>query len=366
MGHIFLSFLFFNLFILVINNHYKRGDYYIKKRELILYTALLVLFGVYGGGEGDYFKYKENVELYHSIFDIYNGGMEPQYYYLSYLVDGNYNLWRLVLFSVQFVGMSWLIYKANLNSYPLYLSFISLCLVSSVYGRTYWGAIYFFMGVYLLIEKKNPLYLIIIALSYVSHTQNLVLLALLPLAFFDIKKWHMLLVLLFFGTFVSFLDSFFVSILDSGGIEGADYVNDRMVTYSNSELGSFGNSFLEYVMFFLHYLPVAFLIITWVRIIMKRRDVYYSFYKPYRRVLNLTLYIVIISFVVLMASLGGGTFFYRILGMIFFPISILLPYMLKIGVIKKRTFNNYILFFIITTEIGYIKDFYYAYAHGIL
>lgn len=363
--HILLSLLFYNVLLLIVWNHYKKDHYYIKKSNLFILTLLLVAFGTYGGGEGDFWKYKDMVEATHTLFDVtFSNGMEMQYYYLAYLLDGNYYLWRLVLFSIQFLGLSWFLNKAKLNTYPIILCFISFCLVSSIYGRSFWGAVFYFMGVYLLLEKKNPLFLIAIALSYVSHTQNIVLFAMLPLAFIDIKKWHILLFILLFGTLASLLSDTFTSILDTGGIEGADYMNDRMESYRDSELGAFGNSIGEYIITVLRYVPMALVFITWFGLIFLKRDVYLSYYKPYRRVLNISIGLLLASVVVLFASLGGGTFFYRILGMVSFPLIILIPYMVETKTIKRKTFNMYIFIFAITTELNYLKDIYYALANG--
>lgn len=368
MGHIFISFVFYNILLLVFYSHYRKGHYYIKKSDLIIFTILLIAFGTYGGGEGDYLHYKERVELYHSLYDVfYYNMMEIQYNYLAYYLDGNYNLWRLVIFSIQFIGMSWFLYKAKMNTYPVYLCFISYCLILSVYNRAGWGPIYFFMGVYLLIEKKNPLFLFAIALCYVSHTQNLVLLTLIPLAFFDLKKWHIVLALLLFGTLVASLKESFNSFLDSGGLdgfEGGDYISDKAKTYSQSSLGAFGNSIGEYLIFILRYVPMALFVLLLLKIVFIKHNKYLSFYKPYRSVINITIGAMALSFVVLFASLGGGTFYYRILGMLLFPMSILLPYMLNNGSISKKTFNIYILCFIVCSELNYFKDLYYTYAHG--
>ena len=155
MVHIIISFLFYNLLLIIFYRHYKKGDYYINKSDLFFYTILLIAFGTYGGGEGDYLHYKKAVENIHSLADVfYYTGMEVQYYYLAYLSEGSYTLWRFFIFSIQFFGLGWFLYKAKLNTYPILLTFTSLFLVTSVYGRVYWGVIYFFMGCYLLIEKR--------------------------------------------------------------------------------------------------------------------------------------------------------------------------------------------------------------------
>lgn len=366
MGHIFLSFLFFNVILLIFYNHYKSGHYYIKSSNLVLYTVLLIAFGTYGTGEGDYLHYKENVALFESMFDVmrYNG-MEIQYNYLAYVVGGNYTLWRLVIFSIQFIGMSWLLKKAKLNTYPVYLSIITICLLLYTYQRSYWGVIFYFLGLYLLLEKRNPLFLIIIALCYVSHTQNLMLLALLPLCFVDIKRWELFLIIILIGTFAALLKETLTNYLNSGGIEDADYLNDKVEKYGEGGTNFFGGSIGEYAVFILRYFPLALLIMKLTMMIFQDRKKYLSFAKSYRGVLNVMLGLVITSIVILVADIGAGIFFYRILAMTLFPIAILLPYMIQKGVIRKKTFNTYLYVYVICSELSYLKDFYYAYVHGI-
>lgn len=366
MRHILLSFLFYNILMIIFYNHYKRGHYYIDKPHLVLYTILLIAYGTYGGGEGDYLHYKESVEAFHSLFDVVNyNGMEIQYNYLAYLVGGNYNLWRLVLFSVQFVGMSWLLYRAGLNTYPVFLCFITICLVLYTYQRAYWGVIFYFMGLYLLLEKKNPLFLIIIALCYFSHTQNIALLALLPLGFINIKKWQLFLVIILIGVLATILKDYFIAYLNSGGIENADYLNDKMQRYSEGGLGNFGNSIGEYIIFACRYVPLIIIVLKCLTMIFTNRKRYLYFTKPFRGIVNITIGLTITSLVVLFADLGAGTFFYRILSMTLFPIAILLPYLVENKTMRKQVFKGYVWVYILVAEMGYIKDVYYAYANGV-
>ena len=365
MGHIALSLLFYNLLLSIFYYHYKRGHNYIKKSELVFYTILLIAFGTFGGGEGDYLHYKERVALFQNLYDVfYYDMMEVQYNYLAYLVDGNYNLWRLILFSIQFIGMSWFLYKAKLNTYPIFLCFVSYCLIMSVYNRGFWGSIYFFMGVYLLIEKKNPLFFIAIALCYFSHTQYVALLSLLPLAFFDLKKWHIVLVILLFGTAVIILGDLFSSFQNSSNIVENEYISKKALEYSESDLGAFGNSIGEYLIFILRYSPMALLFLSWLKMLFIKHDKYLGYYKPMRRVFNITNGVIVLSFIVLFANLGGGTYYYRILAMALFPVSIILPYMVNNGLLRKQSFNHYLFVFIIGSEMNYIKDLYYAYLGG--
>lgn len=367
MGHIFLSFIFYNILFLSVYLRYKQGKYYIKKKDLFFYTILLVTYGTYGGGEGDFLHYEESVKMIHSLSDAegHLNGMEIQYNYLAFLVDGNYYLWRLIICIIEFGGMSWLLYKAKLNTYPILLCFITLFLILSVYQRSYWGVIYFFLGLYLLLQKRKPLYLVLMSLCCVSHTQNLLLIALLPLALINVKKWLLICILFSLYPLGSLLNNSFFDIIISGGIDGADYVNDKMAVYSQSGIGYFGSSIGEYLLSFLRYTPMFILFISWNLLILKKNKIYSSLYKPYQRILNITLGIFCTSIVVYFANLGGGTFFYRTLAMTYFPVTLLLPYMRRISLISKKTFNICIFIFALTSEYSYIKDLYYAYQAGL-
>lgn len=151
--HILLSFLFYNCLLYNVWKHYSKGDYYIGKKSIIIYVLLFISFGTYGGGEGDYIHLKQIVESFQDLSDVFfRQGMEIQYNYLAYYVGGNYTLWRLAIYSVQFIGLGWFLYKAKMNTYTFLICFISLSLVSSVYGRSVWGVIYFYMGIYLFVE----------------------------------------------------------------------------------------------------------------------------------------------------------------------------------------------------------------------
>jgi hypothetical protein len=369
MGHIFISFLFYNIILFIIYRHYKKGEFFIKKTDLFVYIILFIIFGTYGGGEGDYFHYKELVEEYNSLQDVlFYTGMEKQYTLLSHYVGGNYTLWRLVLFSIQFLGLGFFLYKAKLNTYTVLLSFTSFCLVTSVYGRAFWGAIYFFMGVYLLIEKKNPLYLIAIALCYFSHTSNIVLIALLPLAFINFKKWHVIVIVVVFGSLVALFRDAFTNLINTGGFdaEGAEYFNSRLQNYGNLDTKNyFGKAIGETISIILRDTFVITILFSVISLMFKNQNRYISIYRPVRGVVNITIGLVVLASVILAASIGSAALFYRIFDMTFFPICIILPCLRNSNHIRKKVYDIYIYLFIFYSEYGYLRDLYYAYADGV-
>lgn len=366
MTHILLSFIFYNILLIIFYYHFKCGNKYIGKKNLLFYTILLIAFATYGTGEGDYLHYKENVELFRSLADVsFYRGMEIHYNYLAYFLEGNYTLWRLVIFSLQFVGMSWLLHKAKLDTYPVFFSLVAICLVLYTYQRSYWGVIFYFLGIYLLQEKKNPLFIIIIVLSYFSHTQNLVLLGLLPLGFINLRSWHLLLVFLFMGVIAATLKDYFNYYLDSGGVENAEYLNYKVDLYSRGGKGNFGNSIGEQITFFIRYIPVVIIVLIWLKLLFTKRKKYLSLYKPFRRVVNIMIALVITSLVILLSDLGSGTFFYRILAMTLFPVSMIMPEMVKNKIMKEKLFYDIIGIFVFATEVSYFKSIYYAHVVGV-
>ena len=368
MGHIIISFLFFNLILYILNNHYKKKEYVIKNSVFIVYIILFIIFGAYGGGEGDYLTYKKSVEQFNTYYDVlYFSGMEQQYVYLAYLVGGNYTLWRLILYSVQFIGFGFFLYKAKLNTYPVLLSFTTFCLVMSVYGRSFWGVIYFFMGVYLLFEKKNPLYLIAVALCYLSHTSEIILIVLLPLAFFNLKRWHFLTIFLVYGSLIALFKDLFAGLLNAGGfdVKGADYINSRLMNYGENEANVyFGKSIGETVSIVMRDTFTITILFTVISLVFNNRNRYLSIYKPVRSIVNISIGLLLVSSLFLVSSVGSAVLFYRVLDMTFFPVSIILPCLAKSNVIGKKRFNIYIYLFIIYTEFGYMRDIYYAFAGG--
>lgn len=365
MGHIFLSGLFYNIILIILYRHYKRGEKYIKTKDLVFYTILLIVFGTWGSGEGDYLHYKERVETFNTLFDVTSvTGMEVQYNYLSYLVNGNYTLWRLVIFTIQFAGMSWFLYKAKLNTYPVYTSFVAICLLMYTYQRSYWGIIFYFMGLFLLIERKNPLYIIPIILCYFAHTQNVIVLLFLPFAFIDIKRWHIASMIAFFGVITSLFRDLFVSILNSGSNADSRYFNEKASLYGESNGNYLGGSIGENVLFILRYLPVIILAISWGYMILKDRKTYMACLKPYRSFINTVLGLVTLALLFFLSSLGSSLFVYRILSMTLFPIAILLPYFAENDRKKMESFTKYLWVYIVCSEISCIKDFYYAYMGG--
>lgn len=368
MTHIFISFLFYNIILFIFYVQYRRGLYYINKQHLVFYTVLLIAFGTYGGGEGDYLHYKEIVEEIHTLGDVFiYTSMEKQYNYLAYLLDGNYHLWRFIVYSIQFIGLGWFLKKAKLNTYPVLVTFTSLFLVTSVYGRVYWGGIYYFMGLYLLIEKKNPFYLIAILLCFVSHTSNLILIALLPLGFIRLRRWYFLIIICSAGIILALFNDYFNLLIESGGVDGAEYLNSKLSNYSKSTNylnNFFGNSIGEKIIFLLRHIPILFILLSIFKLFMTSYNRYKSIYKPLQRVINVYLGINLVALVFLFADMNNGTYFYRVLAMTFFPLTLILPSMIRIGNLRAKTFNLYILMFILTTEASYFKDLYYAYSEG--
>lgn len=225
--------------------------------------------------------------------------------------------------------------------------------------------IFYFIGLFLLIEKKNPLFLVVIGLCYFSHTQNVALLALLPMGFIKLKSWHLIAIVPFLGLIAVYFKDYLLAIIDSGGIEDADYLNSKIHTYGEGGTNYFGSSAGEFLLFVFRYVPMVVVVLTWGKMILTNKKMYNSLGISYRGIMNITLGLVIAAVIVLSASsLGIGIIFYRVLAMALFPLVLLLPYMVDKKMLKKRTFNKILLVYMFCSEYSYMKDLYYAYVSG--
>lgn len=328
---------------------------------------VFIAFGTYGGGEGDYWHLKESVENCTTLTDVlFGGGMEQQYKFLAYWLDGNYTLWRLIIYSLQFIGMFSLLKAAKLNTYSFLLIFTTMCLVPSVYGRAFWGGIFFFIGMVLLINKRNPLFLLIMLLSYFSHTQNVLLIALLPLCLFNINKWHILLMVLLLGVVATAFKDYFTLFVDSGGIEGADYINSKVNEYSSDNVNvndSIINSIGELILFIIRYVPL-FVFLFYLSYLVIKSEKVALLATPFRRMIGFPILLFFFSLVLLRADINEN-YFYRCLVMMQFPISLIMSHMQDYKLLKKKTFLRYNYLFTLAFEFSYCKDLYYAYAGGL-
>lgn len=363
MEGLILSFIFYNIIVLLIYMHYKQGEYEVTTKQLIVFTLLFIAFGTYGNHLGDYWRINEMIEFYGKTpSDDFGSSMEKQYYALAKFVNGNYVLWRFIINCIAFGGLAFFLRKSKMANYPTLLLFATMCLFWVAGHRGWWGYIYYYFGVYLFFRDKKVIYLILVAFSYFSHSSNILLLLLLPIGFLKINRFYIVIVCLFISLGLNIFQEYFNIIAESG--IGNEYYSDKLQTYSSQNANNFfGSSIGEYLQNFFILVP-KYLFMFYILKQLLSKKYYINNMRPEE---NAITHICIISFLVSIAAffmdLGSGTIAFRLFTMSTFPILLLSNYFL-IGNKKKYKFKMMKCFFI-SIELVYIFSIYYASIHGV-
>lgn len=164
----------------------------------VIYNGFFILFvilAVFAYHTGDFSHYQEIVEtVYYRNAYL---PLEPFYGYLINFTNGNYYLWRLIVWGVYFLILRkvLIIYKAN--SYLTLLLYSGLILPSAVEGRWVLGMVVLLCGYIQLMHKRfvcKIFALILLALSVQLHNSMLIILALIPFSLIiDIRKKYILI-----------------------------------------------------------------------------------------------------------------------------------------------------------------------------
>lgn len=363
MEGLILSFLLYNIIVMLIYKHYKRGEYNISIKQLILFTLLFIAFGTFGNHLGDYWRINEMIEFYGKLSsDDIGTSMEKHYYILAKLVNGNYVLWRFVINCVAFIGFAFFLYKSKMANYSTLLLFASMCLFWVAGHRGWWGYIYYYYGVYLFFRDKKYIYLILATLSYFSHSSNILLLALLPIAFFKFNRYCTILVIVFLFFGLDRLQEYF-NIIAVNGVED-EYYSKKINAYSSqTENNFFGSSIGEYLQNFFILVPKYLFMFYMLKLLLFNKYNIRNMSTEQNAITNISVILFLASIAAFFMDLGSGTIAFRMLTMSTFPILLLSDFILDGKNQKyKIKMSNW---FLISIELTYIFSIYYASIHGV-
>ena len=357
-------------FVLILFNyvlyHYKelsnkRFFQPIPSNRRIYIFILFTFCGLVGLQHGDYFRYAEEVrEIVRTAASYRITHLEYQYEQLAKLVQGNYLLWRFIIFGGQFAILLYYLKKINLFSYGFLYVFSVMCLHSMVVGRASWGVVLFFCTTYYAIQSKNYKHLFITPLCLYSHTSLVVLLAVLPLIFLKFNKKSIFFFIILYFALSNVLYYAFENIPLLATYEQTEIISQKMESYADPDrensIGFFGNSFAAKLSSIPEKLGLsALLIILLVKAYKKRGFIEHSIHF----LLLASLFLVMFSFVMLEGEFGAGTLSYRFFNMIKLPLSIALYYFYKKELITRKVFVLFITIFIFVLEVTLIVPLYY-------
>ena len=147
MIELFAVFFLHNILLLYLWGKSRIINRRIGKKNFLFLFVLFFALSILGLQSGDYNYYKELVQEINSGMssaqDVRDAllylHMEPLYNYLAFLVNGNYLLWRAVVFGVSIVFLFLFARKIELDYWPFLFLFALINFRGFIVGRMYWG-----------------------------------------------------------------------------------------------------------------------------------------------------------------------------------------------------------------------------------
>lgn len=319
---------------------------------------LFIVYATYGNHFGDYYRYDETIMYYGTTpWNDIGIHMEPQYYYLAKIVNGNPLLWRLVISCINFIGLGFFLKKSDMNNYPTLLFFAVSSLFWAAGHRGWWGIIYYFFGVYLCFYRKNLCYLLFCFAVFYSHASHIAMLCLLPLVFFRFNKYVAIAAIIAMFGFTTVFQDYFNAFLINGMND--EYAAEKINAYS-SQGGNkfFGDSIGEILQNLTSKVPSALFLFYLFWKAISDRVFRMKMSREVNALLNVSFGLFIASILCMLMNLNSGTFSTRLFSMAAFPIMLIAPSVLVGN--KKKYYIKYIKWKWISIELTYFFALYYS------
>lgn len=363
-----LGMIFYNAIVgFLYVNYRNKKDRPLPNRKYWFIIAVFILFGTIGIQLGDYPHYRMLVQDVYQQSLRYSGNswlnglhMEAIYNYLAVWCKGNYFLWRLAWYFVEFSAFGLMFKRLGHNNYQSLFVFSTCAMFSVCTGRVSIGIVYYFFGLYTFLVTKEYKYLIFVALSFFAHNSMLALLIILPVVL--IKNSRTIIVAsiiaapLLIGAFGYFLQE-----LTQNAILPEELIYKLGNNYMDSERsGNYGGSIGEIIQKSFERIPLLFLSVWLVYNVLKSKI---KFSLELKRYLNVVLVLLLYVIVAFFADFGGASLFERFMVMLYVPM-FLLVYCSKQVNIKKKYLNAYMFFLWMSFNLNYLKAAYYYYVGG--
>lgn len=333
----------------VVYPRWKTSFYYttkgrIDKNTLIFLFILFFAFSLFTFFGGDNARYEEFVT---EGYKYYGQGVlddhEPLYVELSKIADGNFILWKILVYGLALIATYYTIKRLNCNTYTTYLSFILFALLS--YGATRAVLAYsvFLLGVTMFASEKKIqkcFGIIISGASITAHSSMILPLVLLPLSLVPLTKKKVIVILLSFPiSVVAFnqLSSMLFEYIPALGMAGT-----KLEVYTDTDLSIIGynKSFLMDIRYVFDYVTVGLLLFLSIK-----SDVLKSVPKTIAYVIRISMWLCYCALVINFSKLpNGDIMFQRYFGMIPFFLYITWPFWLRNSeILPKKFFKPYIM-----------------------
>lgn len=286
---------------------------------------LCILFCIFAFWSGDYYHYPEALSMinlnYIDVTDQHSH-LEPLYLLIYKYVDGNYIIFRIVIW-----GLSYILFLANLKLYNIQSHygiplFIAYYLIMFSYGRVSLGITSLFLGYALITKYKlNIVYTLLggmlLLLSYHAHKSMIIPLCLIPLSFLKFNKYSLTFVVICISVIaILFSESLAQSFL---GMEtDEDQYTSSIISTANAYYdanGSFGVSTIitRSVQYISITLPVIYIITNRVSFSTFNKNVLY------RGILNMMILLILMGVALSIMTSLFSAICYRVFNMAYIP-----------------------------------------------
>lgn len=364
MWNALLGLLFYNGIVAYLFIKYKRcGSQPISTNNYWRVIWIFVLFGVIGVQFGDYPHYEEIVHDVYKQSLRYSGDswmeglhMEPLYNRLVVLCKGNYFLWRLIWFTVEFLAFGVMFKRLGHNNYQSLFVFSTCALFSVCAGRVSWGLIFFFLGFYTFFQTKEYKYLCFVLISFFAHNSMLVLFALTPVLLIRSNKKIIFISIIMVPFLVGLFGVALQNMLQLSFLPEA--ITHKLSTnYMDTErTGNLGGSIGEYIYNLCGRIPLYYLIIRYFIDVIKKKIVV-----PYKsqKFFNLIIVLFALTQVALFSDFGSASLYVRFFSMLYVPIFLLVYCSNGWYYFKTREFKLYMFLLWTAFNLNYFKAAYY-------
>jgi len=342
-------------FLILGINQIKRNDKYIPQKNYFIIFIFFLAYSLFTGFGGDNERYsfffEEGYKLYFMGGEE-NIGIEPLYAYIAKFVNGNFLLWKLVVYGscllITFITIKRFKVKNDIT-----LMFYSLMCLSSI-GTTRAVLAYsiFLLGYSFIKEKEKKQKLFgcfIIVFSYFAHSSMIVPILLTPFVFIKINKKIVYTLIILFPVLIYLFNTYYNVFL-----AGDYYYVNKFETYNEYDYATTRSktmNILNNIMYFVIIPPIYY----GLKSLFKENAS-----TQFKHIIRFTFLLLYFTFVILFSKLDNPTFFNRYFTMIPFFLFI---YMSEI--IKERSFSlNKIYFYVgIVSLHGFGLMYYILYCY---
>ena len=329
---------------------------YSKKYSLVALVFIFCITAIYCG---------DWVHMQIIVHDMVNTeyevgySIEKIYYLLTNLINGNYLLFRIVVWGGGLYFLMRLFKESHLNPYQCLYFLFCIYITSFSYTRAGAAHAVFFCGLVTLFQNKEYrkvssliIGMVFIVASVFLHRSMLPLVLLTPLVFIPLNQRTFMLILL--GVWgLSFIWR------DLMGSAFA-YMNDtdeyahRIELYENIA-GSYAFTFNISGLFFLWYKGIIHIPLWYCMIHLYKRINHDNVPNNIQAVFRISFFLYIFIIMMLLMYGSGSAFYYRYENMLYVPITIMAGYLFQNGYIQRRSYS--LLFWF--CALSQCKDFIY-------